>query len=385
MLFRVVLDRILEPLQLVSGAVDRRQLVPILSFLYCKLSEGSLTLIGSDQEVEISSTLSVDANTDQEAQDFTLPGRKLMDICRNLNSGSEIELQLSGSAVQLVSGRFKSHFSVLPPADFPQVEMQDPEIEVSLPVSTLKKQIDRVAFAMAQQDVRYFFNGMLFEFSADRLRLVATNGQRLALSDCDLTVKDDFQAIVPRKAVIEIQKLLKGDETVTLKCNRNHMSVEVAHNKLVTKLIDATFPDYFKAIPDVESSSMVANRLALKSSLSRISILSNELYRNVKLVLEPSADTEPSANDDELVTEGECSNLCLMANNPLQEEAEETLAVEYSGEALEIGFNVVYLMDVLGATSSDSIEVGFIDSTSPILIRDPQDKQALYVVSPMMM
>ncbi len=362
MKFSVGLDGILDPLQLVLGAVDRKHTLPILSFLHCTVSEGLLTLVGSDQELEVSASCAVEMEPGSEAE-FTLPGRKLLDLCKNLSGDSKLEFSVE-QAVELRLGRFRSSLAVLPAVEFPRIDVLSPSLGVEIKASDLRQLIEKVAFAMAQQDVRYFFNGMLFEFDGTVLRAVATNGQRLALAETPVDVGEKHQCILPRKAVSEILRLIKGDGSLKLAVNDNHLTVEYEGRRVVSRLIDATYPDYNKAIPANQPFRLVADRSNLRSALVRISILSNEVYRNVKLEVSEQL-------------------LKLNANNPLQEEAEENLEVEYTGEVIEIGFNVGYIIDVLSAVSGDQVSISLSDSASPILLTDPEDDQARYVISPM--
>ena len=364
MSFRIERDKLIEPLQLVMGVVEKRQTLPILSHMLCEVSNSLLTLTGSDHEVEITASCEVEGDQDLELE-FTLPARKFFDICRNLPSKSVISVELDNQVVQVQSDRFRSQLVGLPGHDFPRVSFEATQLEVEIPAKQVKDLIDQVAFAMANQDVRYFFNGMLLEFSAERLRAVATNGQRLALADHEISASV-FQAIVPKKAVSEILRVTKGEGEVSLQLNRNHLRLVHGENRLTTKLIDAVYPDYNRAIPENTDKQVRVNRIDLKSALARISILSNELYRNVRLSLEPGL-------------------MRLNANNPLQEEAEEVLEILYEDGSIEIGFNVSYLADVLSVLSSDEVELSFSDASSPMLIKDPDNINAMYVVSPMVL
>lgn len=365
---RIGLADLVEPLQSVTGALDRRSTLPILSHLYCEVSDQSLTMIGSDQELELQASCQV--TSDEPELEFTLPGRKFAEICRYLPGDASLELEFVGQSVHLNCGRFKSQLATLPGLDFPLVEVEEPDIELTLPADDLRQLIDKAAFAMAVQDVRYFFNGLLLEFVSDEARseicAVATNGQRLAFASLELpdTAVQSYQAIVPRKAVQEMLKVAKGQGEVTLAINRNHLKLKANNRQMITKLIDASYPDYQKAIPEPGSKQLCIDRLALKSALARISILSNELYRNARLALSSGL-------------------LTLSANNPQQEEAEEQLSVDYEGESLEIGFNVSYLTDVLGALSGDQVQLNLSKSNEPMLLIDPDRRDAKYVISPM--
>lgn len=363
MKFSVGLDEILDPLQLAMGAVDRKNTLPILSHLFCTVSEGLLTIVGSDRDLEISAQCSVQIIEGSEAE-FTLPGRKLLEVCRYLSDGSILEFALSDGLLELKVGQFRSQFATLPATEYPLIDVLPAEISARLPQQSFKELVEKAAFAMAQQDVRYFFNGMLFEFEDDALRVVATNGQRLAVAEDELKEGSAHRCVVPRKAVLELLRLIKGEGEILVEVNRNHFKVQLEGRKLVTHLVDAEYPDYTKAIPSAQPFNLLADRVAFRSALTRISILSNEVYRNVKLEL--------SENE-----------LRVSANNPLQEEAEEVLDVEYSGDEIEIGFNVGYIIDALSAISGDNVEISLSDGASPVIAVDPDRRDAQYVISPM--
>ena len=359
MKFSVDKEALISPLALVTSVVERRQTLPVLANILCVVKEGQLTLTGTDQEVELS--VSIADLTNAVSGEVTVPAQKLFDICRSLPSQAVVDVALEGTRVSLQSGRFKSHLATLPAIDFPQLDV---------PVIEFRELLESTSFAMALQDVRYFFNGMLLEFGDGVLRAVATNGQRLAIAERaleqqELEVK---QYIIPRKGVLELSKLLKDikDESVSLLMSPNHLSVVGASANFTTKLIDGSYPDYTGAIPVGSDKILLLDRLELKDTLSRIAILSNEMYRNVKLCL----------------SKGE---LQLKANNPMQEEAEEVVSVDYEGEDLEIGFNVSYLLDVLQKMSGTKVRLELSDHNSPVLMTNPEDDQSRFVVSPMML
>lgn len=368
MKFSIDRESLLEPLQLVSGVVERRQTMPVLANLLMVIDEGIMHLTGTDQEVEL--TAQAGSLTDSESGEVTVPARKLMEICRSLPEKAPIEGALEGNRVSIRSGRFRSHLATLPVEDFPKVEMETGEVDFSMSAKQLDSLLDKTSFAMAQQDVRYFFNGMLLEVDGESVRVVATNGQRLATSYTEDGPGNEGkqQFIIPRKGVVELGRLIAdgGDAPVTMRFSPNHMHASCGQASLITKLIDGTYPDYAAAIPEAGDKVVVADRLEMREALSRTAILSNEMYRNVRLLL--------SKNSIE-----------MHANNPLQEEAEETLEVDYNGGDLEIGFNVSYLIDVLSAMNGQQVKMEFTDNKSAALISDPEDDKSLYVISPMML
>jgi len=363
MKFTINREKLLEPLQLACGVVERRQTVPILSNLMLTLDSNKLVVVGSDQEVEI--TVSIPDVEMAEAGEITVPARKFLDICRSLPEGADLVATLEGNRLAVESGRFSSHLATLPVAEFPDIDVGDYEVSIALSVPDLERLLQRTSFAMAQQDVRYFFNGVLLEVEASVVRFVATNGQRLATSCVTTEDLGQHQFIIPRKAIGELNRILgEGEDAITLNFTANHMQVERGGVTLITKLIDATYPDYSRAIPTGGDKVLVADRKFLKEALSRTAILSNELYRNVRLMIKPG-------------------KLDMHANNPQQEEAEESLEIEYDGESLEIGFNVSYLIEALSVMKGEQIRMTLSDPGSACLIEDLDDAESLYVISPM--
>jgi DNA polymerase-3 subunit beta len=364
--FTITRESFLEPLQLASGVVERRQTSPVLGNLLLSLEGDRLVITGTDQEVEL--TVVITDLVVAVPGEVTVPARKLLEICKSLPNGAEMSANLEGKRVAVDSGRFNSFLATLPVSEFPNIQASDFDVSIELSVQELKRLLQRTSFAMAQQDVRYFFNGVLLETLDGVIRLVATNGQRLAMSSVKTGIKGSHQYIIPRKGVAELVRVLDEDigEPVTLNFTANHMQVDRGKVRLITKLIDATYPDYLRAIPGGGDKVLVANRRLLKEALSRTAILSNELYRNVRLVLGKG-------------------RLDMHANNPQQEEAEETVSVEYEGGSLEIGFNVSYLIDALSAMKGESVRMTLSDPGSACLLEDTEDLDSLYVISPMVL
>jgi len=358
-------DALLRPLQLVTGVVERRQTLPVLSNLHIHAESNSLRITGTDLEVELVAHRDegIDVASSGEA---TIPARKLADIWRSLPEGAAVSVEVDNDRAIVRSGRSRFSLATLPPADFPRVEPSQGELELSLSVAEVRRLLNQTAFSMAQQDVRYFLNGMLLEVAANHVRTVATDGHRLAM--CTLARRmntERRQAIVPRKGILELGRLLSeegGD--VTLSLSRNHLRATFGGYSMTTKLVDGRFPDYEKVIPKESTNIVVADRESLKQACARASILSNEKYRGVRVVLEPDQMT-------------------IRANNPEQEEAEEVVAVGYSGQRFEIGFNVSYLQDVLGAITTESVRMSVQDANSSALMDGPGADDCIYVVMPM--
>src|SRR5215470_5834273 len=363
MKFSASRETILKPLQTVVGVVERRQTMPILSNVLLSAQDGKLNVTATDLEVEMVADAEVKVDA---GGDITVPGRKLHEICRALPEGANVELSLTGERLTVKAGRSRFTLSTLRAADFPTVEELAAKQTLRISRQDLRKLVDKTHFSMAQQDVRYYLNGLLLETERKKLRAVATDGHRLALSEVDLeaAAARDEQVIVPRKGVLELNRLLEGDGDVAVALGSNHVRVQIDDVRLTSKLIDGRFPEYARVIPNQPRNIISADRSLLREALQRTAILSNEKYRGVRLEL--SANT-----------------VVLQANNPEQEEAVETLEVEYSGDAMEIGFNVNYLLDALAAVDSEQVEFGVTDANSSCLIREPGVDQTKFVVMPM--
>lgn len=364
MKFELAREALLKPLQQVIGAVERRQTMPALGNVLLSAGEQGLQVTATDLEVELRATIELAVERPGET---TVSARKLLEICRTLPQGAGLKVELDGERVQVRSGRSRFTLATLPPGEFPLVEELDSPVELSLPQADLRRAIERISFAMAQQDVRYYLNGMLLELEDNRLRTVATDGHRLSLCEIDASLPEmQQQVIVPRKGINELVRLLDADadEPARIRLGSNHIQVALVGLRFTSKLIDGRFPDYGRVVPQQGSNVLEADRETLRQALARISILSNEKFKGVRLVL--SGD-----------------GLKVQTNNPEQEEAEEEVEVNYQGEALEIGFNVVYLMDILGSLESESVRIEFGDSNSSCLVTAGDSKQCRHVVMPM--
>jgi DNA polymerase-3 subunit beta len=363
MKFSAPREAILKPLQTVVGVVERRQTMPILSNVLLAVDGSRLRVTATDLEVEMVADAEVEVESGGEV---TVPGRKLHEICRALPEGVAVEVALSSERLTVKAGRSRFTLSTLRAADFPTVEEIAAKQTLTVTRKDLRGLIDKTHFSMAQQDVRYYLNGLLLETDRKKLRAVATDGHRLALSEIDLDAPAarDEQVIVPRKGVLELNRLLEGDGSVSIALGTNHIRVQIDGIRLTSKLIDGRFPEYARVIPNQPRNIITASQSLLREALQRTAILSNEKYRGVRLEL--------SAN-----------SVVLQANNPEQEEAVETLEVEYSGEPMEIGFNVNYLLDALAAVESEQVELGVSDANSSCLIREPGVDKTKFVVMPM--
>lgn len=364
MQFTVSREALLKPLQLVAGVVERRQTLPVLSNILINLSGNQLSLTGTDLEVEMVARVTLEQPG--EDGELTVPARKLVDICRSLPDDAELKFAMEEQRVILRSGRSRFTLSTLPATDFPNVEQGSGELQFTCEQQDIKRLIDRTSFAMAQQDVRYYLNGMLWEVKQGQVRAVATDGHRLAMCTRPVSVAsaETRQAILPRKGVLELSRLLDGDGQVAVILGATHIRVSTDSYTFTSKLVDGKFPDYDRVLPRGGNKEMFGSRTELRQAFGRTAILSNEKYRGVRLLL----------------TNG---LLTIVANNPEQEEAEEQVVVDYTGDSLEIGFNVSYLQDVCTVLSSENIKMTLSDSNSSALLEEPESGDSLYVVMPM--
>ncbi|MEZ5497882.1 MAG: DNA polymerase III subunit beta [Steroidobacteraceae bacterium] len=356
-------DQFLKPLQSVIGVVERRQTMPILSNILLSARNDSVTMTGTDLEVEL--VARSPARVSQPG-DITVPGRKFLDICRALPETAEITLSADGEKIQMRAGRSRFTLAGLPAADFPVIEDIKSRETLTLPQAAFKHLIDKTHFSMAQQDVRYYLNGLLLETEGKTLRTVATDGHRLALAETALNEKAShaLQVIVPRKGVLELQRILAGEDNLELAIGSNHIRAQIGDIRFTSKLIDGKFPEYGRVIPATPPHTVKADRDVMRQALQRTAILSNEKYRGVRLTLGPNS-------------------LSTQAHNPEQEEAEDQIEVEYSGDAIEIGFNVTYLLEALAAVDQSTVEIGLTDANSSCLISGSGEKGSRYVIMPM--
>jgi DNA polymerase-3 subunit beta len=356
-------EDLLDPLQNVIGVVERRQTMPVLANVLLSARENRLSVTGTDLDVEL--VASAMAHVQQHG-DITAPGRKLLDIIRALPEKAVVSLATEGERVSIRAGRSRFTLSTLPAADFPLIQDISAKGSLSVEQDELRRLIEKTHFSMAQQDVRYYLNGLLLETEGQALRAVATDGHRLAL--CETEIKhgpvSSQQVIVPRKGVLELQRILGATGLVELAIGDKHVQAQIGAIRFTSKLIDGRFPEYGRVIPANPAHKVKADRQLLREALQRTAILANEKYRGIRL----NART---------------NLLTVQAHNPEQEEAEDQLEVRYDGEEVEIGFNVNYLLDALGAIDHEQVEIGLTDSNSSCLIHAPGALHARYVVMPM--
>jgi DNA polymerase-3 subunit beta len=364
MRFSLQREVLLKPLAQVVNVVERRHTLPVLANLLAKVHGGQLALTGTDLEVEMVARTAVEDAQDGE---ITIPARKLFEIVRALPDGSRVTISQSGDKVTVQAGRSRFSLASLPANDFPSLDEVDATEQVSVPEAALKELLERTAFAMAQQDVRYYLNGLLFDLRDDTLRCVATDGHRLAL--CETALEQGHagrrQIIVPRKGVQELQRLLEGgDRQIELELGKGHIRIKRDDVTFTSKLIDGKFPDYEAVIPIGADREVKIDREALRASLQRASILSNEKYRGVRVEVSPNL-------------------LKISAHNPEQEEAQEEVEAQTSVDALAIGFNVTYLLEALSALRDEYVVMQLRDANSSALVRGADNHHARHVVMPL--
>ena len=363
--FTIQREALLKPLQLVAGVVERRQTLPVLSNVLLVVEGQQLSLTGTDLEVELVGRVTLEDSA--EPGEITVPARKLMDICKSLPSDALIDIRVDDQKLLVKAGRSRFTLSTLPANDFPTVEEGPGSLTFNLPQAKLRRLVERTSFAMAQQDVRYYLNGMLLEVQSGLLRAVATDGHRLAMCAMEAAIENTerHQVIVPRKGILELARLLtEQDGEVAIVLGANHIRATTGEFTFTSKLVDGKFPDYERVLPRGGDKLVIGDRQALREAFSRTAILSNEKYRGIRLQLASG-------------------QLKIQANNPEQEEAEEEVVVDYNGGSLEIGFNVSYLLDVLGVMTTEQVRLILSDANSSALVQEAGNDDSSYVVMPM--
>jgi DNA polymerase-3 subunit beta len=356
-------ESLLAPLQSVMGVVERRQTMPVLANVLLVARGDKLTVTGTDLEVELVAGTTVNV---QQAGDVTVPGRKLLEIMRTLPEKANVSLTREAERVVVKAGRSRFTLSSLPASEFPVIEEINAKQVIRVGREHFRRLIEKTHFAMAQQDVRYYLNGTMLETAGKTLRAVATDGHRLSLAETELasSAESGQQVIVPRKGILELQRILGGEGELELSIGSNHVRAQIGDIRFTSKLIDGRFPEYGRVIPAAPTKQVEADRDVLRQALQRTAILSNEKYRGVRVNLKT-----------DLIT--------IQAHNPEQEEAEDQVEVVYQGDEVEIGFNVTYLLDALAAVDSEKVVLGLTDGNSSCLVRAAGTTNSKYVVMPM--
>ena len=357
-------DILLSPLSNVSGIIEKKHTLPILSNLLIEGENGAIKLIATDLEMQISLAIKTDV---KESFETTISARKLFDITRSLPEKSQLDFKIEESKVLVKAAKSRFNLQTLPAKDYPVMKKNEEEnISFSLSQKALKERLKEVDFSMAQQDIRYYLNGLLFEVDGKKINIVGTDGHRLSFTSTTLdNAQEKTQIIIPRKTIIEIIKLMEEEEKpVIINVTKNQVTFKFNEIDLITKVIDGKFPDYNRVIPVGHTNNFDVDRLSLLASMQRASILSNEKYRGIRMVIEEN-------------------NLKLISSNSEQEQAEEELEIKYTGTTIDIGFNVTYLIDVLVNIQFDKLTFAFNDSSSSCLITIPNNDDYKYVVMPM--
>ena len=361
---QIARDALLKPLQAVSGIVERRHTLPILANVLLEQKDGKLNVTATDLEMQITAVADLPG---KDGQATTVGARKLQDLLRALPDDASLNIDVTGSKMTVKAGRSRFNLQTLAAADYPRISLGKEQLQtLSLPQKDLRALFRLAEFAMAQQDIRYYLNGMLLVVDRGSLQAVANDGHRLSWAS--LAVPGEYsrqEVILPRKTVLEVTKLLEdSDQPVTIDILSNQVRFRFANVELVSKVVDGKFPDYNRVIPTGHPKRIELTRGELLSALQRAAILSNEKFRGVRLVL----------GDNQLR---------IICTNSEQEEAEEELEIKYSGDPLDVGFNITYLLDVLANLSSEKVDLAFGDANSSALVTMPQRDDYKYVVMPM--
>ena len=362
-------EKILDALQAVAGIVERRHTLPILANVLLRKTGSQIEFTTSDLEIQVRTTAELGGDSANFAT--TVGARKLIDILRALPADQMVTLTANQSKLTLQAGKSRFTLQTLPGDDFPLVqEAADFGPMFSVPQKALKTLVNQVHFAMAVHDIRYYLNGILFVAEGKNLTLVATDGHRLALAQATLEVEIPKQEVIlPRKTVLELQRLLKDDKDaentpIEMRFAGNQAKFSFSGMEFVTKLVEGKFPDYNRVIPKNHKNIITLGRAPLLASLQRAAILTSEKFKGVRVNIEPGT-------------------LRIASSNAEQEEAKEELEIDYSGDNIEIGFNVTYLMDALANMSVDMVKLELQDNNSSVLITVPEQAGFKYVVMPM--
>lgn len=364
--FYILKEEVVKSLNLTLGVVEKRQTLPILSNVLIEVDETSLKFTATDLESEISTTSTI--SNFKSGGKTTAPARKLSDLCRLLPDLTEIHFYLDGDNLNIETLSGKYNLSTLPSEDFPVFEIEDTESQINISSINLNMIITKTSFAMGNQDWRHYLNGLFVSIDDKNITTVATDAHRLALASTTLNEasSESTSGIVPRKSINEIGKIA-GDnsDNVIVKISQTSVSVESSGTVFVSKLIEGKFPDYEQVIPSGESSVLEIDKKLFSESLSRVSVLSSEKYKGVRIVTNENS-------------------LHISANNPEKEQGEENLNCKYKGENVDIAFNVNYLQEILSTIDSEIIEVNFFGSDKSCLITDPNNESLKYVVMPLL-
>jgi DNA polymerase-3 subunit beta len=363
MKFSIPREALLAPIAQVVNVVERRQTLPVLANFLVEAVEDGLRITGTDMEVELVARANAEV---AQTGSVTVPARKLVDICRALPEGVQLNIQLNEDKLAIHAGRSRFTLATLPAGEFPSSDQAESLASYEVNQGKLRWLMEKTSFAMAHQDVRHYLNGLLLEFREGSVRAVATDGHRLALAEMDAPITGDLRSlIVPRKGVLELNRVLEDiDEPLNVIVGQGFLRVDRERIVMTTKLIDGRFPDYEAVIPMATDKALIINRSAMTHALQRAAILSNEKYRGVRLDLDPGT-------------------VRVVAHNPQQEEAVEDIEAEHEFEKLKVGFNVNYLLDALSSIDGEKVRIALRDANSSCLVTDIDSDAVRQVVMPL--
>lgn len=359
-------EDLLKPLQAVTGIVEKSHTIPILSNVLIERKNKEILYVATDKEIQITATTKAESSGKEQICSITVSAKKLQEILQALPDKMQVTLETEENRLMVKAGKSRFKLQTLPAEDFPRLPEKEPSDSITIQQGELRNLLLLVQYAMAKQDIRYYLNGLLLVKEENNLKAIATDGHRLGFALIPLKTKQEKkEIIVPRKAVLELKNKLKdNEEPVTIEILEKQIRFTFSNVVLVSKVIDGKFPDYNRVIPTGNDKKIEVNRVLLLQTLHRASILSNEKFSGARLIL----------------TTG---NLRIVCSNNEQEEAQEELEVNYEGEALDIGFNITYLLEVLNNLTSETIQCSFGDANSSALITIPNNDNFKYVVMPM--
>lgn len=364
MKFIINREQILAPLQQIVNVIEKRQTMPILANVLFKLSKNQLTLTGTDLEVQIVVRVALESEIDAS---ITIPARKLLDISRLLPSSAEMKFELLDNKLKIQSGRSRFSISTLSADDYPDFEMSNMDCQFTMQAAQLKQALDKTIFCMANQDIRYYLNGIMLSIFNQQLKLVGSDGHRLSVYEYTIAQETgiELRIIIPRKGVIELVRLLDNEEQeVKIEFSRSNIRVVIDNLVFSAKLVDSKYPDFRKVFSQAFNSPIHVQKEVLKDALTRVAILSNEKFKGVELVVDGKT-------------------IQISTNNPEHEEADEEITIEYLGQPLSIAFNSQYILDAISNLDSELAVLTIAENSSCCFIEEPNEQKYKFIVMPM--
>jgi DNA polymerase III subunit beta len=364
MKFIINRETLLTPLQQIVGVIEKRQTMPVLANVLMVVNDNSLTLTGTDLEIQIVARVTV---TDSKPGSITVPARKLLDLCRLLPNGADIQLEQQNEKVKLLSNRSKFSMSCLPAEHYPKFAESDMDKQFTINAGKFKKALEKTIFCMANQDVRYYLNGLLLNISNNKMKLVASDGHRLSIFEDNLENQTGYESriILPRKGVLELYRLLDNlDSDLTVMFSNNNIKISINNLIFTAKLVDAKYPDFGKVFQQSFYEPITLPKQEIKESLTRVAVLSNEKFKGVTFDISPGI-------------------MKISTHNPEHDEAEEELTISYQGEPLSIAFNAQYLLDAVSNLDSDNAVLTIASNASSCFIDEPNQCEYKFIVMPM--